>query len=162
MRSSSGSLPDSICSTIFSSRSIAPSKLSSASRGFGLLLMGKTEELSTARRGEKGDLLVKFQGGSAPTYPLFLEYRQLTFASIWKCGEYFRLQIMKKMPALSVPWWRRAREMNRGEPPRIRQPTSDGSARLRDALRIDALASASSDRRVWRIYWNVLSLYFES
>src|SRR5438874_7994019 len=56
MRSSSGSLPDSICSTIFSSRSIAPSKLSSASRAFGLLLMGKTEELSTGWAREKADL----------------------------------------------------------------------------------------------------------
>src|SRR4029077_885221 len=54
-RSSSGSLPDSICSTIFSSRSIAPSTFSSASRGFGLLLMGKTEELSTAWAGKNGD-----------------------------------------------------------------------------------------------------------
>ena len=43
IRSSSGSLPDSICSTIFSSRSIAPSKLSSVSRCFGLLLTGQTE-----------------------------------------------------------------------------------------------------------------------
>src|SRR2546428_8549164 len=57
MRSSSGSLPDSICSTIFSSRPIAPSKLSSASRAFGLLLMGKTEELSTGWAGEKADLI---------------------------------------------------------------------------------------------------------
>src|SRR4029077_19930507 len=58
-RSSRGNLPDSICSTIFSSRSIAPSKFSSASRGFDLLLMEKTEELSTASLREKARLLGK-------------------------------------------------------------------------------------------------------
>jgi hypothetical protein len=54
-----------------------------------LLLMGKTEKLSTARRGKKGDLCVKLQRVGAPAYALFLEYRQLTVASIERADNIF-------------------------------------------------------------------------
>jgi hypothetical protein len=51
--------------------------------------MGKTEKLSTARRGKKGDLCVKLQRVGAPAYALFLEYRQLMVASIESADNIF-------------------------------------------------------------------------
>src|SRR4029077_996511 len=45
---------------------------------------------------------------------------------------------------------------------RLRQRRRNGSARLRDAVRIDALVAPYGARRVGRIYWHVVRIYFES
>jgi predicted O-methyltransferase YrrM len=57
---------------------------------------------------------VKFHGGDESP-PRFRETKQLTFASIATAANIFALKSMKVMPALSRPWWRRAKDMNQGE-----------------------------------------------
>jgi predicted O-methyltransferase YrrM len=77
--------------------------------------MGKTEELSTAWPGEKRDLPIKFEGASAPAR-FFVEYWQFPFASIRSAANIFAFEFMKKMPALSRPWWRRVEDTKQSEP----------------------------------------------
>src|SRR6476660_251794 len=45
---------------------------------------------------------------------------------------------------------------------RLRQRRRDGSARLRNALRIDPLVASYGARRVGWIYWHVLGVHFKS
>src|SRR4029434_8078320 len=47
-------------------------------------------------------------------------------------------------------------------PRRLRQRRRDGSARLCNALRIDALVAPDGARRVGGVYWHVLGVPFES